>query len=298
MARVRVVTDSAAYISKEKGERLGIRVLPHTISWNDVSFRDEIDLSREEFFSRLHAEGASLHIAPPSVADFREAYAELSQETDSILSIHVSGRLSETCRMASQATESFLGRCETAVVDSLTSSLGLGILAVAAAEAGADGESLDRVVHLMRAMIPRVYGVFFTEDLDYLERAERIGRAQSLLGSMLGIKPFLIIEEGEIIPMEKVTTRERVIDKLVEFVREFSAIEQLGVVHSGGETIEETELLLERLHLLFPGREFPAVLYDPVLAYHIGPSNVGVIIFEGLQISRLVRGSSGSRHRR
>lgn len=282
MAHVRVVTDSTAYISEEKIEQLGIRVLPHTIWWDHVSFRDGIDLSRQEFFHRLHDSEASLRVLPPSVAAFRQVYAELSQETDSILSIHVSGQLSETCRMASQAAEAFLGRCQTIIVDSLTSSLGLGILATAAAEAGAAGQPLDKVVHLMRGMIPRIYGVFFTEDLEYLERAGRIGRAQSLLGSMLGIKPFLIIEEGEIIPMEKVTTRERVIDKLVEFVAEFSTIEQLGVVHSGVNTSEETQSLLERLQLLFPGKKFPLILYDPVLAYHIGPNNIGLMIYEGL----------------
>ena len=282
MARVRVVTDSAAYISEEKVKQLGIRVLPHVVCWDHVSFRDQVDISREEFFRRLHAGHESLCIAPPAMADFRQAYAELNRETDSILSIHVSGKLSDTCRIAYQAAESFLGRCQTIVVDSLTSSLGLGILATAAAEAGAAGQSLEEVVHLMRGMIPRIYGVFFTEDLAYLERAGRIGRAQSLLGSMLGIKPFLIIEEGDIIPMEKVTSRERVIDKLVEFVGEFATIEQLGVVQSEVEPIEETLLLLERLHLLFPDKQFPAVLYDPVLAYHIGPNNIGVMIYEGL----------------
>ena len=101
MALVRVVTDSAAYIPKERIEQLGILVLPHAIYWDHVSFRDGIDLSPEDFFTRLHAEGASLRIVPPSVVDFRQAYAELSQETDSILSIHVSARLSEASRMAS-----------------------------------------------------------------------------------------------------------------------------------------------------------------------------------------------------
>lgn len=282
MSHVRVVTDSTAYIPEETVEGLGIRVLPHTIYWDHVSFRDQIDLSREEFFRRQHAGKASLRVEPPSVADFRRTYAELSQETDAILSIHASGRLSQTCRMASHAAEAFLGRCHIAVVDSLTSSLGLGILATAAAQAGEAGQSLGKVVHLMRGMIPRIYGVFFTEDLEYLERAGRIGRAQSLLGSMLGIKPFLIIEEGEIVPMEKVTTRERVIDKLAEFVAEFSAIEQLGVVHSSVEPLQDARSLLERLHLLFPGKDFPVILYDPVLAYHIGPNNIGLIIYEGL----------------
>lgn len=282
MAHVRVVTDSAAYIPRETVERLGIRVLPHTIRWDHLSFRDEIDLSREEFFRRLHAGEASLHIEAPSGADFRRTYAELSQETYSIVSVHVSGRLSEACQVASDAAQGFLGRCQISIVDSLTSSLGLGILATAAAEAGLAGHSLDQVVHLMRAMIPRIYGVFFTEDLEYLERAKRIGRAQSLLGSMLGIKPFLIIEEGEIIPMEKVTTRERVIDQLADFVGEFSAIEQLGVVHSGTEQPQEIHLLLEQLQPLFPNKHFPVIFYDPVLGYHMGPNNIGLMIYEGL----------------
>jgi len=98
---------------------------------------------------------------------------------------------------------------------------------------------------------------------------------------MLGIKPFLIIEEGDIIPMEKVTSRERVIDKLVEFAAEFSTVEQIGVVR-GDVELEETPVLLERLQALFPGKELPVVLYDPVLAYHMGPNNIGVMIYEGL----------------
>ncbi|MEA3344737.1 MAG: DegV family protein [Chloroflexota bacterium] len=282
MAQVRVVTDSTAHIPEEKVERLGIRVLPHTIYWDDNPFRDGIDISREEFFHRLRAEEESLCIVPPSVADFRRVYAELAQETSSILSIHTSGRLSEACERASQAAQAFLGRCQIAVVDSLTSSLGLGILVTAAAEAGAAGKSLDEVVHLMRGMIPHVFGAFLTGDMEYLERGGYIDHTQSIVGSMLGVKPFLVIDEGEIIPLEKVTTREEIVDWLVEFAEEFSTIEQLGVAQSGAERGEEMESLLTELHSLFPGKEFPVFLYDPVLAYHIGPNSLGVIIYEGL----------------
>ncbi len=282
MSQVRVVTDSAAYIPQETIERLGIRVVSHNIYWDHTPFRDEIDLSREEFFHRLRTEGTSLRVEPPSIADFRRVYAELTQETDSILSIHVSGRLSRACQIASRAAEIFLGRCHITIVDSLTSSMGLGILATTAAQAGAAGRSLEQVTHLMRGMIPHIYSVFFTEDLEYLERGGRISRTQSLLGSMLGIKPFLTVEEGDIIPIEKVTTRERIIDKLVEFVEEFSSIEQLAIVQHSPEPLEETQVLIERLRMLLPMEEIPVILYDPVLAYHIGPNSLGMIIYEGL----------------
>jgi len=150
MGRVRVVTDSAAYIPGRKIRQLGIRVLPHTIRWDHRSFRDQVNISRREFFRRLRTGHESLRILPPSVEDFRRTYAELGRETDAVLSVHVSGRLSDTCRIASQAAEVFLGRCQVVVVDSLTSSLGLGILVTAAAEAGAAGKPLEEVVQLMR----------------------------------------------------------------------------------------------------------------------------------------------------
>ena len=98
----------------------------------------------------------------------------------------------------------------------------------AAARAADQGRPVDSIVRLIRGMIPHVYLVFFVESLDYLEREGRIGKAQALLGNMLNIKPILIVEDGDIIPLEKVRTRPRAIDKLYEFVAEFAQIEDVA----------------------------------------------------------------------
>jgi DegV family protein with EDD domain len=282
MGRVKVVTDSTAYLEASVAKRLGITIVPLTVRLGDEIFREGVDITAEEFFQKLDRSSAMPVAFPPSVEDFQAVYAKLSKTTDQIMSIHISSKLSQTCSRATAASQAFLGRCEITVVDSLTTSLGLGIVATAAAQAAAKGQPLDEVEFLIRGMIPHIYIVFLAETLEYLERGGRIGQAQALLGTMLNIKPFLAIEDGEIIPMEKVRTHEDAVDKLFEFVAEFSQIEQIAIMQSTPEPIEETKLLIERLEIAFPRIKPPILVYGPVLACHVGPNGLGVIVYEGL----------------
>jgi DegV family protein with EDD domain len=282
MGRVKVVTDSTAYLEASVAKRLGITIVPLTVRLGEETFREGVDITAEEFFQKLDRSSAMPVAFPPSVEDFQAVYAKLSKNTDQIISIHVSSKLSQTCSRATVASQALLGRCEITVVDSLTTSLGLGILATAAAQAAAKGQPLDEIEFLIRGMIPHIYIVFLAETLEYLERGGRIGQAQALLGTMLSIKPFLAIEDGEIIPMEKVRTRENAVDKLFEFVAEFSQIEQIAILQSTPEPIEETKLLIERLEIAFPKIKPPILVYGPVLSCHIGPNGLGVIVYEGL----------------
>lgn len=282
MGRVKVVTDSTAHLEASVAKRLGITVVPLTVRLDDEIFRENVDITAEEFFQKLDRSSAMPMAFPPSVEDFQAVYTKLNKKTDQIISIHISSKLSQTCNRAVVASQVLLGRCEITVVDSLTTSLGLGILATAAAQAAAKGLPLDEIEFLTRGMIPHIYIVFLAETLKYLERGGRIGQAQALLGTMLNIKPFLAIEDGEIIPMEKVRTREDAVDKLFEFVAEFSQIEQIAILQSTPEPIEETKLLIERLEIAFPKIKPPILVYGSVLACHVGPNGLGVIVYEGL----------------
>jgi DegV family protein with EDD domain len=283
MGKVKIVTDSTAYMEAGVAKRLGITVVPLTVRLGDETFQEGVDITAEEFFQKLDRSSAMPVAVPPSVGDFQAVYSTLSKTTDQIMSIHVSGKLSQTCNRATAASQAFLGRCQITVVDSLTTSLGLGILATAAAEAAAQGQSLEEIEFLIRGMIPRIYIVFLAETLEYLERKGRIGPAQALMGTMLNIKPFLAIEEGEIIPLEKVRDREGAVDKLFEFVGEFSQIEQMAILQSTPEPIAETKMLLERLETIFPKIKPPILVYGPMLACHVGPNGLGVIVYEGFE---------------
>jgi DegV family protein with EDD domain len=281
MARVRVVTDSTAHLDPQIIEKLGITVLPMKIQIGAETLTEEPDFDKEMFFRQMARSSSVPRNMPPSAEVFERTYEELNQVTDHILSLHVSSSLSDACAAAQQAANRLLGRCEIAVVDSETISVGLGILVKAAAETAAEGQTLDDIVRLIRGMIQRIYVVFFVETLDYLEREGRIRPAQALLGTMLNIKPFLTVEEGELIPMEKVRSRDRAVDKLFEFVAEFSDIEQIAILQSTPRPTEETKLLLERMSMAFPDLEVPIVIYGPTLASHLGLGAIGIIVLEG-----------------
>lgn len=282
MTKVHIITDSGAHFADPSvAERLGITIVPQIIQLGVQRFRDGIDLTAAEFFRRLPHYTGMPESHPPSVDQFRALYAAHIRRNEQILSIHTSSRMNETIQRARQAADEFLGQGKIVVIDSMHTSLGLGILVEAASEAAARGESLDELVRIVRGMIPHMYAVYFTDSLDYLERAGRLSKSQSILGTMLGVKPFLTIEEGEIVPMEKVRTREKAIEKLVEFVSEFSTIERVAIVQSGEQPTDDTRLLLERLEQTFPGQYFPVMMYDAALACLIGPDGLGIVIYEG-----------------
>jgi DegV family protein with EDD domain len=186
----------------------------------------------------------------------------------------------QTWQNAKSATQLLLGRCDIAVIDSQTTSIGLALLVEAAAKLAEEITSLDEVVRAVRAMTARIYSIFFVETLDYLRRGGLISESQAILGGMLGIKPFLTIEEGVLIPMEKVRTRPQAVDKLVEFVTEFAAVDHLVILQNTLHATDQTRMLQERLALEFSARPFPVAVYKPSLGTYIGTDATGIFVFE------------------
>lgn len=284
MAKVRIVTDSSAhFLDPAVIDHYQIEVVPLTIQIGNRTYREGVDLDVDTFFRLAGATDTIATLQPPSVEDFAALYARLNRETDQILSLHLSRQMSKTWDCARAATKTLLGRCEIAVVDSMTTSVGLAVLVEAAARLADEGASLDEVVRAVRAELPRVYTVFYVDSLDYLRHNGLLSQAQSILGSMLSIKPFLTIEEGELIPMEKVRTQAQAVDKLVEFVAEFSSVEQLVILESALYLSDDARALREQLAAEFPGQHFPLLVYRPSLATMIGLHGVGVVVLEGIE---------------
>jgi DegV family protein with EDD domain len=279
MARVRIITDSTAYLTPDQIAQYDITVLPMDIYLGDQRTRVGLDHNTKQLFQRMAADQVQPTKALLTPNAFEDAYAQLSKQTDQILAILSSSKLSDAFTSAKAVAGSLLSRCRIAVVDSMSTSWGLGLVVKAAAEAAQAGQSLDEVVRLVRGMLPHIYVVLFVERLDYLEQGNRIGPAQAFLGTMLNIKPLLIMEEGEIIPLEKVRTRASAIEKLADFVAEFADIEQVVIMRS--PLGNGTESLIEHLNLILPGCAFPVVEYDLVLACHLGPDAMGVTVYEG-----------------
>ncbi len=280
--QVAIVTDSTAYFEPGVVESLGIHVVPLQIQMGSERFLDGIDLTSDELFRRLSLGAPFPKSLPPDPAAFEKTYAKIHPETDQILSIHISSLLSKTLQTARMGAEPLMGRCTIELVDSMTTSVGLGILVKAAAEAAQQGADMEEIVRLVRGMMPHIYLVFYVETMDYLERSERIGKAQAILGTMLNIKPILFMEDGDIIPLEKVKTTEKALEKLFEFVTEFDNLEKTAVIQRSKQPNKEATTLQERLSQNFPDLDFPIIQYGPDLATRVGPDAVGVVVYEGM----------------
>jgi DegV family protein with EDD domain len=284
VANVRVITDITAYLEPDVIAKHQITVLPVDIRFGDERFHISSPDSRDRFYQRIAKGPAESAEATVPASVFQAAYSRLNQETEEILVIPSSSKLSTAYAEAKAAARGFLGRCRIVVMDSMSASWGLGLVVQAAAEAATQGRSLDSIVRLVRGMLPHIYLVFLVERLDYLERGGRISPAQALLGTMLHIKPLLLVEDGEIVPLEKVRTRTMAVEKVADFVAEFAVTQQVVILTSSldNEINELVDELRERLSAALPGQHFPIVEYDPILACHLGPEALGVVVYEGL----------------
>jgi len=280
MGPMRIVTDSMARFARpELLARYPVTVVPMRLETAAGPIEDTADI--ETWDSLRLGDGARMpRLLPPTVDVLGSVYSQLLRETDQILSIHGAARVSAAVNNASAASQQFLGRCDIQVVDSHSFSVGQGLLVEAAIEAAARGEPFDEVVRIVRGMIPRLYMVFFLQDLTYLEQLGQISRSQAILGNMLGIIPFLTIEDGELTPMEKVRSRPRAVEKLIEFVSEFSNVDHLAILHSGLQPTEESRLVAERLQALHPHKAIGLTSYGLATAACIGPESLGVVVLE------------------
>jgi DegV family protein with EDD domain len=281
MPRLRIVTDSAArFPDPGVARHPSLTIAPMVIRGAYGSLADHPD-SDLDMFRPLFQAGMALPVAEPPTPDtFAELYRNLASDSDQIVSIHSSSGMSATVNHALLASQQFLGRAKIQVIDSQTISVGLGLLVQTAVRAAEAGQPFDDVVRLVRGMLPRIYLVFFLDDLAYLEHNGLVSRSQAILGNMLGVLPFLTIEQGKLLPMEKVRSRPRAVEKLVEFVSEFSELEHLGLLFPGRSPNDEALQLAERIQALHPSTPISLTSYGPVTATFVGLTGLGAVVMD------------------
>lgn len=277
---VRIVTDSSSDISPRLAAELGITVLPLRINLGTEVYYDGVDIDRSDFYRYLAKSGDRPTVEPPLLKEFQNAYRRLLKGTEQVLSIHVSSRLNRTAEVAQEATKAFLGRSKITVVDSQMISWGLELLVTVAAEAAQRGASVEEIVRLIRGVIPHIYMVFFVENLDYVEGRGYRGRKRMLSGHFPGLRPLLIIEDGEVMPLERVRSRGTSTDRLFEFVAEFAGFDRVTILQ--GRLSDGTQTLFERLIEAFPKKRLDIKPYGVALATYLGPNALGVGVYEGI----------------
>jgi DegV family protein with EDD domain len=272
---VRIVTDSTCDLPPAVIAELGIKVVPLTVVFGDEApLRDGIDITPSEFYERLSASSRLPKTSQPSVEAFRAAYEAAGVDGEEVVSIHVSSRLSGTLNAASIAREDVAPGIHVELIDSYNVSLGLGAIVLDAAAAAAAGASRDEVVAATRRTMDRVHVICLLDTLEYLQKGGRIGRAQSMLGSLLSIKPIIHVENGEIAPFERVRTRAKAIERLRQLALEDRTIRRLLVAYSGDGS--EARAFAANLTQDLPHTDIRLTEIGPVVGVYTGPGGIGI----------------------
>lgn len=271
---IRVVTDSTSDLPPELAEAYGITVLPSYVNVGDKSYLDLVELSREAFYEQLPGYEKPPTTAAPAVGIFTEAYERLAAEgASAVLSIHLAANLSgmlNSARLGTQATE----KIPVTLFDSQQISMGLGLMAVAAARAAASGQTMDEIVSLLNELVPRTHVFAALDTLTYLRRSGRVSWAEFSVGTLLRIKPLLHVHLGEVSSLEKVRTHSRAMSQLIEHVAALAPLEEVALLHTRDP--EGVEKLREQARPLFPeGDEPVAVEVTPAIGSHVGPGALG-----------------------
>jgi DegV family protein with EDD domain len=270
---IRIVTDSTADIPEQLAAKHGIAVVPLYINVAGKSYLDGVELSRQEFYETLPDYESPPTTSAPGPETFRAAYERLASEgATEILSIHISASLSATFNIAHSAAQ-------TTDVASVTAfdlgqlSLGTGLLVLEAAKAAAAGRTIPEITALLKEKAARTYTFAALDTLEFLRRSGRVSHLTYGLGALLKIKPLLKMHSGEM-GMERVRTRRRAIERLIELVSDLGPLGQLAVVHT--HALDRAEALRQQAQHLFPRDKVPLFSsVTPVIGAHVGPGAVG-----------------------
>jgi len=260
-----------------------VTLIPNRLDIGGRIYREDIDISTEDAFRLMQNLPVPPRVIPPTTAEYLEIYAHLSKTCEGVLSIHPSRELSKSWQNARDAAQqASSSSCPIVVIDSRSICAAQGMLVRYATQLIGEGLAFDDMVNQVRSAADRIYAIYCVETLEYLHHNGIISESRAILGAMLGIKPIIGIEEGKLAVIEKVRTRTQLIEQLVEFVTEFTDLEDVLILQSRTQITEQTRIIQDRLSLEFVGRHFPFANYSPTMACYIGTDAVGVVVFENI----------------
>jgi len=273
---VKVVTDSGSDLPPQLAQELGINVVPLNLHFDIETYRDNVDIDTEEFYRRLAGDKVFPTTSAPAPGIFVELFTKLAEETDEILTIPLSSKLSATYESAIEAKNLVKANCRIEVIDSMTIIGAQMFLVIKAAKAAQSGANLKAISDMVRKDVPRTHVRMAFDTLEYLRRGGRIGKGQAFLGDLLKLNPILGINDGEVAPIARTRSRPQAVDFLVNFAKGFSEIEGMAV--EDATTPDELEVLAGRISELFPEKPMYRSKVSPVVGAHVGPHVLAVSI--------------------
>ena len=276
---VKVVTDSGSDLPLDVAKELGITIVPVYIYFGDKAYKDWEDIEPDELYKRLVDGPVYPTTTQPMPSDFAKVYSDLSQDADAIVSVHLPAKVSGTYNAALQGVEIAKPRCEIHVVDSFSISVGLSLIAMAAARVAKAGGKLAEVLEETKKAISQTQIRGLLDTLQYLLKGGRITKAKALVGALLNVKPILTVRDGEIIQVGMARSYAKGIDQLFEFVRKTPNLQEVAIVQS--TVPDEANALKDRIASIIDEKRILMARLGAGLGVHGGPGTLLVAARSG-----------------
>lgn len=278
MSKFAIVTDSTSYIPSELALKHGITITPQVLIWEDKTYRDGVDIQPAEFYAKLKTAKSMPSTSQVSPATMQEVFEGIINKGLSVLGIFISSKLSGTLQSAIQA-KGMMGSAgdKVTLVDSQSTAMALGFQALAAARAMEAGASLADCAAMASNAHERS-GVYFAVDtLEFLHRGGRIGGAQRFIGSALNLKPILAVTGGKVEGIERIRTKGKAHDRVLELVAEqVKGKSNIRVATLHANSADDAQNMLERAKAALSPVEALFTEVSPVVGTHAGPGTVGL----------------------
>jgi len=282
--KVAIVTDSTAYLPEEYLQQYHITVAPLSVIWGEEIYRDGVDILPDEVYKRLADSKVMPTTSQVTPAALHSTFQSLLEQGYDVLGIFVSSRISGTVQSAIQAREMLAGVEERiTIVDSLWTTMAMGWPILTAARAAQAGENLAECGKVTENACAHSGVLFVVETLEFMRRGGRIGGAQAFLGTVLNIKPVLEMRDGKIEAVEKVRTKQKAIQRVVEIVSERikgKAPIRLASTHANSEA--DASSLLESARAELTPIETLCCPLSPVIGTHVGPGTIALNFMSGI----------------
>jgi len=276
---IKVVTDSGSDIPLEVAKKLGITVVPVYIYFGDKAYKDGVDIGPDELYKRLVEGPIYPTTTQPMPADFAKTYSELCKDADAIVSVHLPTKVSGTYNAALQGIEAAKPKCEVHVVDSLSVSVGLGIVAMAAARVAKAGGNLAEVLEETKKAISQTQIRALLDTLQYLLKGGRITKTKALVGTLLNVKPILTMREGEMVQAGMARSYAKGIEQLFDFVKSHPNLQEVAI--SQTTVPEEAAALKKRIASIIGEERIQMSRVGAGLGVHGGPGTLLVATRSG-----------------
>ena len=278
MKKIAFLTDSTAYLEPEYVKEHNISVIPLNLHWGSETFRDGVDITPAEFYKKLGTSDSLPTTSQPTYGEFEVLLKDLAIEHEAVISVLISSGISGTVDSALMA-QKHLADLPLEVIDSKLTSAGLALLVKAMVKAQSEGADTKALVELAKRIIDKSNIFFMVDTLEFLYKGGRIGGASKLLGGALNIKPILYLnKEGKIDALEKVRTKKKALQRLIDLAVEKANGQQahVGVIHAQAQKDAEQvrDTLAEKIDCV----ELGIYELSPVIGTHVGPGTIGIAL--------------------